>query len=105
MDFSEILETVMLICFGASWPFNLWKAAKSRTAKSTSLPFLLLIWSGYVAGIAAKLLKLCNPALPNPTWYLMLAYGVNLLMLTACIAVYFRNRRLDRGQTKESPRG
>ncbi len=41
-----VFETVMLVCFGLSWPLNVIKAFKARTAKGTSLPFLLLIITG-----------------------------------------------------------
>ena len=30
---SEILEIVMILCFGASWPFNVYKSYHARTAK------------------------------------------------------------------------
>ena len=53
---AEILETAMLICFGLSWPLNVYKNIKARTAKSMSLQFILLIIVGYAAGITAKLL-------------------------------------------------
>lgn len=49
----------MLVCFGFSWPINLVKNYKMRSAKSMSLSFLLMIWAGYVAGVAAKLLSFC----------------------------------------------
>ena len=49
------LETMMLVCFGFSWPLNVIKAYKAGTAKGTSLPFILLIIAGYVAGISAKI--------------------------------------------------
>ena len=39
----SLFETLMLVCFGLSWPINMMKAYKARTAKGTSLPFLLLI--------------------------------------------------------------
>lgn len=52
---SEILEIIMLICFGTSWPINARKAYKARTTKGTSLLFLMLILTGYITGIAAKL--------------------------------------------------
>ena len=48
-----ILETAMLICFGCSWPINLVKNYKCRSAKGMSLPFILLLIVGYVAGICA----------------------------------------------------
>ena len=51
----EILETLMLICFGMSWPMNVYRNYKARSAKGMSLFFILLIISGYVAGIGAKI--------------------------------------------------
>ena len=53
-----ILETAMLICFGCSWPINLVKNYKCRSAKGMSLPFILLLIVGYVAGICAKFIIL-----------------------------------------------
>ena len=44
-----ILETAMLICFGCSWPINLVKNYKCRSAKGMSLPFILLLMVGYIA--------------------------------------------------------
>lgn len=86
----------MLICFGFSWPINLVKNCKMRSAKSMSLPFLLLIWFGYVVGVAAKLIALNSPQYPDPSWYLLTIYIINLLMMCANIAVYFRNAHLDK---------
>ena len=54
---AAIFEMVMLVCFGLSWPLNVIKAYKARTAKGTSLPFILLIITGYVGGITAKILS------------------------------------------------
>jgi len=96
MQIAEILETIMLICFGCSWPLNLIKNYKSRSAKSMSLGFLLLICFGYIVGIAAKLIKLFDPNLPNPTWYLLTVYILNLVIVSANVAVYFRNRHFDK---------
>ena len=33
MEIAEILEIVMIISFGASWPLNLIKSYKSRTTR------------------------------------------------------------------------
>lgn len=87
---SAILETVMLICFGLSWPMNLIKAYKARTAKSTSLPFILLIITGYVAGIIAKLL------VPDVKWFVLAVYILNLVIVSGNLVVYFRNKALDK---------
>jgi len=88
-DMSQILETVMLVCFGLSWPINLIKNIKAKTAKATSFKFIALITIGYLAGIAAKLWdKKFN--------YVLAAYFINLVFVLANMAVYFINRKHDR---------
>lgn len=82
-------ETVMLVCFGLSWPINLIKAYKMRTAKSTSLPFILLILTGYLAGIAAKIAN-------GQFNYVLYVYFINLAIVLVNIVVYIRNVRLDK---------
>ena len=90
----EILEIAMLICFGFSWPLNVIKSFKARTAKGKSLPFLLLIISGYIAGIASKFV---NPAFDfADKWYVLFFYFLNLIMVSLDVVMYARNRRLDK---------
>ena len=92
----ELLEIVMLLCFGASWPMNVIKSWRARTAKGKSLAFLCLIELGYVAGIAAKLL---NPVYMDSfaqKWYVLFFYVLNFTMVGVDLCLYFRNRRLDR---------
>lgn len=85
---AEILEAVMLVCFGLSWPMNAYKSYKARTAAGTSWQFLGLISVGYMAGIGAKF---CAGSL---TWVLAV-YFLNLGFLAVNWGVYFRNRKLD----------
>ena len=54
---AELFEIGMILCFGASWPLNVIKSYKTRTTKGKSLPFLLLIFVGYIAGITSKLIN------------------------------------------------
>ena len=54
---AEILEIIMIVSFGASWPLNVMKSFRARTTKGKSLPFLCLIFFGYIAGIISKLLN------------------------------------------------
>ena len=86
---SSILETIMLVCFGLSWPINLMKAYKAGTAKGTSLPFILLIITGYIAGISAKLVS-------GQINYVLIAYVFNLVVVSLNLCVYFRNSALDK---------
>lgn len=85
----SVFESVMLICFGLSWPLNVIKAYKARTAKGTSLPFILLIIIGYVAGITAKVIT-------GQINYVLIVYLLNLLIVSLNIVVYIRNMTLDR---------
>lgn len=65
---------------------------KCRSAKGMSLPFILLLIVGYVAGICAKFIIGVN--VHNA--YVLVVYLLNLAMVTANLFVYFRNRGLDR---------
>lgn len=85
----SVLETVMLVCFGFSWPINVMKAYKARSAKGTSLAFILLIITGYVAGICAKITN-------GQFNYVLLVYLLNLAIVFTNLIVYFRNCSLDR---------
>ena len=85
----SILETVMLVCFGFSWPLNVMKAYKAKTAKGTSLPFVLLIITGYIAGISAKIIS-------GQINYVLIAYILNLAIVSLNVIVYFRNVSLDK---------
>ena len=87
-EIGKILETIMLICFGISWPINLVKNIKVHSAKGMSLPFILMIIIGYVAGIAAKLVQ-------NQINYVLIAYVFNILMVSGNLVVYFINRAAD----------
>ena len=85
----SLLETVMLVCFGFSWPLNVMKAYKAKTAKGTSLPFIMLIIIGYIAGISAKLIS-------GQINYVLIAYILNLAIVSLNVIVYFRNVSLDK---------
>lgn len=85
----EFLETVMLVCFGASWPISVMKNIKSKTAKSMSLQFILLIILGYLAGITAKVMN-------GQLNYVLVFYIINLLFVSVNLVVYFINRNNDK---------
>ena len=84
MTIPEILETIMLISFGISWPLSVVKNIKAKTAKSMSLPFILLIMIGYIAGIASKFIS-------GNIGYVLIAYFINILSVSVNLTVYFIN--------------
>lgn len=79
----------MLVCFGISWPFNIAKSLRSRTAKGKSVIYEILVVVGYFFGLAAKIIL-------GDVNYVMIFYIVDILMVTTDIILTFRNRRLDR---------
>ncbi len=93
---AEIAEVIMIVCFGASWPFNVIKSYKARTAKGKSPVFLCLIIIGYIAGIASKFLNEAYMASINEKWYVLFFYFLNLFMVSVDLMLYFRNRSLDK---------
>ena len=93
---AEILEIIMIVSFGASWPLNVMKSYKARTTKGKSLSFLCLIFFGYIAGILSKFMNPTYMASFGEKWYVLFFYVLNLLMVGMDLILYFRNRALDK---------
>ena len=89
MEFGHLFEALMLVCFGFSWPLNVIKAYKARTAKGTSLAFIFLIITGYLAGITAKFIN-------HQFNYVLAVYFLNLAIVMMNVLVYIRNKGLDK---------
>ena len=83
---AQAFEAIMLICFGISWPFNIAKSLKSRTAKGKSLQFEICVVVGYLFGIAGKFIG------GNVT-YVLAVYILDVLMVSTDIVLTCRNRR------------
>ena len=99
---ATICEIIMVICFGASWPFNIIKAYKARTTKGTSLLFMSLIGIGYVGGILNKIFTMClniaqgKDPLTWLQWIAFAFYIINITLVSSGIVIYFRNKKLDK---------
>jgi len=93
---SELFEIIMVVSFGASWPFNVIKSYKARTTKGKSLLFLCLIFFGYIAGIISKLINEAYMASFGQKWYVLVFYVLNLLMVGTDLILYVRNKKLDK---------
>ncbi len=89
MNFAHLFEAAMLVCFGFSWPLNVIKAYRAGTAKGTSLPFIILIITGYLAGISAKIIN-------GQFNYVLVVYFLNLAIVMTNVFVYIRNKALDK---------
>jgi hypothetical protein len=85
---AQILEAMMVISFGISWPSSIIKSYTARTAKGKSLIFLLFVLVGYLFGIISKFIS------GNIT-YVVIFYMINFVMVSIDLCVYFRNMRID----------
>lgn len=97
---AELLEIVMILSFGASWPLNVIKSYKARTTKGKSLGFLYLIFFGYIAGIASKFVNPDYMQHISEKWYVLFFYILNFVMVLADLILYYRNKRLDKELSK-----
>ncbi len=84
----DLLEAIMLICFGLSWPVSLVKNIRSGTAKGMSILFILLIIIGYISGISAKIYS-------GNVNYVFAVYIWNLVLVLGNLLVFFVNKHKD----------
>ena len=91
---AQFFETCMLICFGLSWPFNIAKSLRSKTAKGKSMLFQIIVIAGYLMGLTGKFIS------GNVT-YVAAVYVLDILMVTCDLIITMRNHRLDKLREKE----
>ncbi len=85
----QILEAIMILCFGLAWPVSVYKSYVSRSTQGKSVMFLVIVFVGYMAGLIHVLID--YPGFS----YLTVLYLANSIMIAADMALYVRNRRLE----------
>lgn len=93
MIFANILETIMIVSFGISWPMNLIRSYRSRSTKGKSILFNYFILFGYICGVISKILSHTF----NLAFYF---YFPNIIMVTCDIILYYRNKKLEKAAEK-----
>jgi hypothetical protein len=89
MNLASVLETVMILSFGISWPLSIIRSYRSRSTKGKSIMFSVFILIGYICGLASKMLSHTY----NLAYYF---YYPNVIMVAADIILYFRNRKIEK---------
>ncbi len=69
MNYADLLEALMILCFGVSWPISIRKSWVSRTAKGSGHDFMFYL-----------------------SWFF---YVMNFVEISIDVALYFRNKKLD----------
>lgn len=99
---TDLLETLMIVCFGLSWPISIRKSWISRTAKGKSLFFEVFIWLGYIFGISRKFILFNHGMGAGFLFYLSwIFYVINIICISIDMLLYFRNSHLDKKAEKE----
>ncbi|MDD5459401.1 MAG: hypothetical protein PHF37_08430 [Phycisphaerae bacterium] len=86
----SIFEAMMLVCFGAAWPFSIWRSYRSRQNAGKSVIFLVIVFFGYIAGIIHKVIYNLD--------LVTILYALNAAMVAADIGIYYRNKKLATGK-------
>lgn len=97
VQWNYVLEAGMLICFGVSWPVAILKTVRTGRVSGKSLGFLVLVFVGYLCGIAAKLTYAWSQGRPVP-WVTAL-YAVNAGMVAVDAILYVLFSRQERAAT------
>lgn len=87
-EIADVLETIMIVSFGVSWPMNLIRSYRSRSTKGKSILFNFCILFGYICGLASKFL---HKDFSLAFWF----YFPNIIMVTLDIMLYYHNRKLE----------
>ncbi len=90
---AQLCEFLMLILFGLSWPANISKSLRSRTAKGKSIAFEIIILLGYAVGLTGKFLA-------GNINYVVIVYIADILMVCTDLALTLRNMYLDRARER-----
>ena len=86
---AEILETLMIVSFGISWPLSIVRSYRSRSTKGKSLLFLSVSFLAYCCGIISKFMA-------TSLSYVIVFYCINICFVGCDIILFFRNSRYDR---------
>ena len=91
---AKILEVVMLVLFGISWPISLVKSIRSKSTKGKSLLFLILIDIGYICGMTSKIVS--QTFVWSTDWWVFVIYVINFSFVTSDLIVYFINKNREK---------
>jgi len=91
----SVLEAGMMVCFGASWPFQVAKTYKTKEIKGKSILFLWLVEIGYILGMLHHILYA-----PDKVIFL---YLMNFILVGTDMTLYYiyKNAAKKREKTVE----
>ena len=88
----SIFEAVMMLCFGAAWPFSIARSLKSKSTNGKSVFFLIILMVGYVSGIINKIVYNYD--------FVLYIYVLNLAMVSFDTWLWVRNKNYEKKMAK-----
>jgi hypothetical protein len=85
IDHKTIFEAIMLTCFGAAWPFSIWRIWKTKVAWGKSLWFLFIVLTGYACGVIHKVINCFD--------YVTILYVMNFILVSIDISLTLKYRK------------
>ena len=94
---AKILEVIMVISFGLSWPISIFKTLSAKTAKGKSPIFISLIVFGYICIIISKIITKTLPG--GELGFAFPFYCINLAMTSFDLGlnIYYRKKDAKEG--------
>ncbi len=94
---AEILELMMLVAFGCSWPFAIMRTYRAKRVDGKSPAFMIIVIFGYMCGIAAHLVE-------GTKLWLCAVYLLDMALVGTDLGLYFRYwRRQARAKKSDTP--
>ncbi|MDR2613202.1 MAG: hypothetical protein LBG06_10420 [Deltaproteobacteria bacterium] len=91
-DIAKFLESGMLVAFGFAWPTSIANTLRYKSVRGKSLSFLIIVFLGYLFGIAAKILG-------ENINYVLFFYILNasMVLMDLCLYYYYWEKERDKG--------
>jgi hypothetical protein len=86
----QFLEGGMVFCFGVSWPFAIYRTWKAKRVEGKSLVFLVLVFVGYVFGVASKFFRAAGG---KEIEKITILYAINAILVGIDMCLYMRYRK------------
>jgi hypothetical protein len=82
--YKNIFESLMLVCFGLSWPLSIARTLRSKSVAGKSPYFIGIVILGYLFGLTRKVL--------GPLDWVFYLYIFNIVIVSADLILYFKYR-------------
>ena len=93
----EFLEATMLMCFSVSWYWSIAKMLQTRQASGKSATFVMMVVTGYVFGLASKIVTWRVTGIFHPIIFLYL-WNLFVTAFDLWLVMKFSSRQPRGGQ-------